>query len=74
MKGIGAIMQHSSVAKRSHRLWETAMAKNTDKQPDKKQIEKAIKNAKEACDKLKECNKGLGKISDLVKELDKMAR
>jgi len=50
------------------------MAKPTDEQPDKKEIDKAIKNTKDACNKLSACTKGLEKLSDIVKQLDEMAR
>lgn len=49
------------------------MAKPAAGQPDKKQIDKAIKNTKDACNKLDACNKELAKLSRAVKELDKKA-
>jgi hypothetical protein len=48
------------------------MAKSTDERPDKKQIEKTLKNIKKVCDQLKECSKELKGVSAIAKELDKV--
>jgi hypothetical protein len=47
------------------------MAKNDDKQPDKKQVDKALKKVKEVCEQLKQCDKELKGALKLAKEVDK---
>jgi hypothetical protein len=47
------------------------MAKNDDKQPDKKQVDKLLKRVKEVCDQLKQCDKELKGSLALAKEVDK---
>jgi len=55
-------------------ILESAMAKNTAKQPDKKEVDKTVKNIKAACEQLKECGKDLKGAMDAAKELDKLLR
>jgi hypothetical protein len=47
------------------------MPKKAEKQPDKKQVDKALKKLKEVCEQLKLCDKELKGALQVAKEVDK---
>jgi hypothetical protein len=59
------------IGKRTNLFTDIAMAKKNEKQPDKKQVDKALKKVKEVCEQLKQCDKELKGALQIAKEVDK---